>query len=87
MIPDYPFVVMMKWLVLNIECSWFLFLLVYIPLMYNKDFCVDVSYLSAKWQLKFILSIVQAFILDQLIIDKDIHSFILREPVIFISIL
>ena len=52
--------------------------------MYNKDFCVDVSYWSTKWQLKFIFSIVQSLMLNQLVIDKDIHSFILRATVIIL---
>ena len=57
----------------------------YILLVYNKDFCRVVSYRSAKRQLKFIISIVQLLMLNQLIIDKDIHSFILCETVIFIG--
>ena len=78
---------MMKWLVLNIDYVPNPFPLIYIPLMYNKDFWVDVSYRSAKRQLEFILSIVQLLILNHLIIEKDMHSFILRVTVIFIGIL
>ena len=53
-IPDYPFVIMMNWLLLNIDyVPDPFFPLVNIPLMYNKDFCVDVSYRTGNWSLFF----------------------------------
>ena len=62
-------------------CSWSLFPLVYIPLMYNKDFCIDnrcIGALNGNWSLFFQLY-SHWYWINWLLTRIYIHSFYARQ--------